>query len=239
MRKYLAHGVAAAILLSVIMHGEIRAQAVKGQSIRTHTILLGKREKKKDTPEELALIGFIAADPYEKSSPEIKAAFDFLKESGSYNSSYLIFNQLARQAKSLGKFAALWIHIPDTTALSGAYIDRNCIQTLRLYLENGGKVLLSQQAFHLINILGLEPELPKDSTKSCIDDGYGRKLGFHGFREHPLFNGMNGGGYILRPERDLTTRITGYFGQKVPKNGKVIAVDWDYIILKEESKLVI
>ena len=95
------------------------------------------------------------------------------------------------------------------------------------------------QAAHLINTLGIETETIQDSTKTCIDDGYGRRLGFHAFREHPLFTGLNGGSYIQKPITDIKTRITGFFGPRIPARGKVIAVDWDYIFLREDSKLVL
>jgi glycogen debranching enzyme len=131
------------------------------------------------------------------------------------------------------------MHRPDTTVLAMAETNPKLVQKLKDYVENGGKLFLTQQAVHYLNVLGFEPEVLQDSTKPCIDDGYGRRLGFHAFREHPLFNGLNGGAYLCRPPTDITTRITGLFGDRIPQDGKVIAVDWDYIFLRENSKLVL
>ncbi len=214
------------------------AQSVKGQNMRMHSIPLSKNPGSQSEKVEVPAIGFISLLPYEKSGAKVKSAFDFLKGKNP-NAEYITFNQVAKQQKVLNKFKILWIHKPDSVKLTEIESGQKFINAIRSYLQNGGNLLLTQQAFHYLNVLGLEPVVPVDSTKPCVDEGYGRKLGFHAFREHPLFSGMHGGGYVQRPSRDLTTRITGYFGNKVPKNGKVIAVDWDYIILKEGSKLVL
>jgi glycogen debranching enzyme len=72
-----------------------------------------------------------------------------------------------------------------------------------------------------------------------MDEGYGRKLGLHSFLNHPVFDGMFGGAYIMMPVKDTSFRVTGYFGNSLPEKGKVIAVDWDYIFLREDSKLML
>lgn len=226
-------------LLQGMVNAEARAQAVKGQSIRNHTIVLGKKEKKGVEKQGIPMVGFVARLPYDQSSLEVRAAFDFISADKNYKVTYLTPGIIARQSKTLNKYKTLWIHWPDTVSLTQAEPDQKKYAVLRDYLENGGNILLSQQAFHLINILGLETELAKDSIKQCNDEGYGRKLGFHAFRNHPIFDGLNGGAYIQRPQRNLSTRITGYFGSHVPKNGKVVGVDWDYIFLREDTKLIV
>jgi hypothetical protein len=37
----------------------------------------------------------------------------------------------------------------------------------------------------------------------------------------------------------MKTRQIGFFGASTPQNGKIVAVDWSYITLKEDSKLVV
>lgn len=218
---------------------EVCAQAVKGQTMRTHTIVLGKRESKVPGKPPLPVIGFVASLPYENSGPETRAAFDHLKSITSFEVQYLTYDDLARRSKKINKLRILWIHRSDTTPLTKQEQDPDFLGVLQSYLQQGGRVLLTQQAFHLIHTLGLEPGIPRDSTKVCKDNGYGRKLGLHAFREHPVFNGLNGGAYIQWPQRDIATRVTGFFGKEKPLNGKVIGADWDYIILREDSKLMV
>lgn len=217
----------------------IYAQSAKGQSMRMHTIPLGKKKKPAEGTTGKPLIGFISQMPYENSSQEVKSAFDQLKSFDTFSSEYLTSREFEKQQKKNGRFSAIWIHRPDTSVFSAAETNPKLLQSLLTYVENGGKLLLTQQAVHYINLLGIEPQLLQDSTKPCTDDGYGRRLGFHAFREHPLFNGLNGGAYICRPPNDFKTRVTGYFGSNVPMNGKVVAVDWDYIFLREDSKIIL
>jgi len=219
-------------------NGPISAQTIKGHSIQTHSISLEKKIVKNTDSDSIPLIGFASPYPYLESSTAIKCAFDHLTTEKGFKVEYVSFKNLIKHGKSINRYSVLWIHRPDTTDLSDEETNPKIIIALQSFLEHGGKLLLTQQAFHYINNLGLESEIPKDSTKRCIDDGYGRKLGFHAFRDHPLFNQMNGGAYILRPQRDMTTRISGFFGNNVPKVGKVVAVDWDYIFVREDSKLI-
>jgi len=218
---------------------ETFAQAVKGQSIRMHTIPLTKKKANVRDADTLPCIGFIAAVPYDKADGETRAAFTFLSAQKNYCCEYLTIRDISRKSKELYRFSSLWLHRQDTSAFSREETNPKLIQLLLSYVENGGNLLLSLEAFRYITIMGLETKIPRDSVKACIDEGYGRKLGFHAFREHPLFTGLNGGAYIQRPQKDFHTHITGFFGESMPENGKVIAVDWDYIFVRESSKLIL
>ncbi|MFA5805825.1 MAG: amylo-alpha-1,6-glucosidase, partial [Melioribacteraceae bacterium] len=94
-------------------------------------------------------------------------------------------------------------------------------------------------AMKYLNLLGFESERPTIKNVDAADDGYGRRLGLHAYRSHPIFDGLNGGAYIFNPTKDQRTRQIGFFENSIPKNGKVIAVDWAYITLKENAKLII
>jgi glycogen debranching enzyme len=147
--------------------------------------------------------------------------------------------EITQKPAKLSGYDVVWIQRTDTMPFSATEADPMLIKSLQDYVRKGGHLLLNQEAYRYINLLGLEKEIPETRTKSCFDEGYGRKLGFHAFRDHPVFTGLFGGAYILRPVTDTTVRITGFFGDKLPEKGKVIAVDWDYIFLREESKLVV
>lgn len=112
-------------------------------------------------------------------------------------------------------------------------------ETLRRFVHEGGTIILANQAATMVYGLGFEKVKPETRPKISKDEGYGRQLGFHAFREHPLFTGLNGGVYVLKPETDTVVYQTGYFGGQMPENGRVIAVDWDYIFLREDASLII
>ena len=217
---------------------KVFAQTVKGESMRMHSIPLSRKKPVSKTTSK-PVVGFVNMLPYEKADSEIKNAFEKLQSYHSCTAEYLTVKDIEKQSKKLSRFSLIWIHQPDTTTLSAGETSEKLVQALRLYVENGGKLLLSLQAVHYLNVLGFEPQMLQDSTKACIDDGYGRRLGFHAFREHALFSGLNGGAYICRPLADITVRVSGFFGDHLPQNGKVVAVDWDYIFLREDSKIVL
>jgi glycogen debranching enzyme len=204
-----------------------------------HAIPLTKKTDTVSRGDQEPLIGFVSLLPLESADPEIKSAFAQLNEFKQYTAQFLTTKELEKQSKKINRFSIIWIHRPDSIPFSDLETNPKMVRLLKSYIENGGKLLLSQQAVHYLNILGFEPKKLQDSTKRCTDDGYGRRLGFHAFREHPLFEGLNGGAYLCRPSIDMTARIAGFFGNDHPEKAKVVAVDWDYIFLREDSKLVL
>lgn len=111
-------------------------------------------------------------------------------------------------------------------------------EALLSYVSRGGNLVLSLKAAELINRWGVEPIPVERVTKEVRDEGYGRMLGYHAYLKHPLFAGLNGGAYVLKPEKDTTVNCYGYFEGNVPEAGRVIGVDWDYIFLRKNKKLI-
>ncbi|MBK7030887.1 MAG: hypothetical protein IPH45_17495, partial [Bacteroidales bacterium] len=109
---------------------------------------------------------------------------------------------------------------------------------MKTYIQNGGTLILTLDALRLLPLLGLEVEEPATKKVSIRDEGYGRKAGLHSYREHPVFDSLFGGSYIFTPDKDMDTRQMGWFGNNLP-SGKTIAVDWAYINLREDSKLLV
>ncbi len=183
-------------------------------------------------------IAFLSVLPYNESGKEIRAAFDFLKKA--YPSSgFITFREVRNRPSILEKYGTLWFHKPDTLLFPDDLTARKVTGSISSHVKNGDNLLLTLEAMRYLLPLGLETETPADSLKSCIDEGYGRKLGLHAFLDHPVFDSLFGGAYILRPVTDSAFRITGYFGQKMPSRGKVIATDWDYIFIRDHSKLML
>ncbi len=134
--------------------------------------------------------------------------------------------------------AILWLHFPDSIQTDRVARDPATLNKISDFVRRGGKLLLTLEAVRLLNDLGLETSPVESRQVNLNDEGYGRKAGLHSYRNHPLFDGLNGGAFILDPAVDTTCRIIGFFGENVPARGKVIAVDWSYIFLREENKLV-
>ncbi|MFA7229300.1 MAG: GH116 family glycosyl hydrolase, partial [Melioribacteraceae bacterium] len=188
-------------------------------------------------------IGLINLNQSKVTDPEIQAAYEFLKTNKSFKPEIIgsdqILNMLSKKQGNNSGFSVIWLHRPDTTELRKEETDPALIHAVKNYVRNGGALLLTLDAVKYLNALGLESEVPSVRYADAVDDGYGRKLGMHSFRYHPIFNGLNGGAYIFNPAHDIKTRQIGFFGESVPQNGKVAAVDWAYINMKEDSRLVV
>jgi len=183
-------------------------------------------------------IGIVAGDKSALKNPEILAAYEMLKNSGHYSIELVTAKQALKSADQLNKYDILWYHKPDTIGFSLDIAGQKPLALLKSWIEQGGSLFLSLDAFRFINTLGIEPEVPKVVFKESSDSGYGRMLGFHAFRQHPLFEGLHGGAYVFKSNKDTMVRNVGFYGDQTPRNGEVVAVDWDYIFLRENIKLV-
>lgn len=184
-------------------------------------------------------VGFLVPKKSETSKVELKASLLYLNGTKQAIVEIITFSKISKRPEILNKFDVLWFHKPDDsdfTVLEQSKVVRTGIYN---YLQKGGGLLLSLDAFKYVNVLHIERKIPEVRQKSAQDNGYGLMLGFHGFREHPVFTGLNGGSYIFKPKQNKKVRLIGYFEDNVPNNGKVVAVDWDYIFVRENSKIVL
>ena len=184
-------------------------------------------------------VGFLNIDNAISKNAEVKAAFNFLKKQKKFSAEKINYNDFVNSQFSIQQFSIIWIHRPNSTELISQETDPRLISALQNYVKNGGNLFLTLDAMKYLNALGFESEKPQVRYAEAIDDGYGRKLGLHSFRSHSIFEGLNGGAYIFNPANDMKTRQLGFFDDSVPRNGKVVAVDWAYIMLKENSKLAV
>lgn len=170
------------------------------------------------------------------NDPEQKAAYDFLTQlSDQPQHPQLTANQLGKEISKY-KPRLIWYHEPDSTMDFEAEAAKMS-RTLKKFVEQGGRLLLTLDAIKLLPYLGVESKPPTATYVNLIDEGNGRKLGLHSFRSHPVFDGMLGGAYVYAPKEDVLVRRVGWFGNTVP-DGRVIGVDWAYIFLHENSKLI-
>ncbi len=173
------------------------------------------------------------------SDKELKSALEFLENREEFKTSLISSVMISGAEKSLSDFQIVWIHRTDSTQFNKNEKNPLLISKLRDYVLNGGKLFLTVDALNYLNLMGFENVLPSSKYVEAVDGGYGRKLGLHSFRNHPVFTGLNGGAYMFNPTSDMKIRQVGFFGDSIPEKGKVVAVDWSYITLKEDSRLVI
>ncbi|MBE0647664.1 MAG: hypothetical protein IH596_07770 [Bacteroidales bacterium] len=239
------------------------SQGIKGADTRRHTIRLTKDEgrgtkdegrrkkdegrrtkeegrgKKEEGIGEMRVILMVGEEPLAFADTELVSAMEFVRTLDDYSLKYSTFQELRKYPKQFQEASVVWFHRSDSSAFTDDEADQKVIRQILEYLKNGGSVLLTLDAFPYINLLGVETTVPSVKRKASVDEGYGRKLGFHAFREHPLFSGLHGGAYICKPTHDMTVRVNGFFGDTIPAQGNVVAIDWDYIFFRDSSKVII
>jgi glycogen debranching enzyme len=185
---------------------------------------------------QVSKVAILADQKKPEENPELQELSRYLSKSGQ-EVSFITPKQIEK-SEIPSQFNIIWIIKNDSLPIPKSWSGKMML-ALKDYTEAGGKIVLANQASVLLKDLGLEDIAPVTRLKPAIDEGYGRQLGYHAFLVHPLFDRMNGGAYVLKPLKDTTVMQTGYFGDEVPAHGKVIAVDWDYIFLRENSKLIL
>ena len=184
-------------------------------------------------------VGLIHNEIIGQMADEEKAAIEFLKQNEKLSLKAFTFDQLSETTQILDGIDVLWFHRVDTSRVPVIDKEPHILSSVKNFIREGGTLLLTQDAFTYIVDLGLETEKPQVRYVEVRDSGYGRKIGLHAFRQHPIFDGFFGGANIYNPYQDVKCRQLGYFDDIVPQNGKVIAVDWSYIHLRENSKLML
>jgi len=191
------------------------------------------------TWQQKITVGFIYNDINGELEDEKKAAIEFVEQNNNLRLKTFTFGQLGKTKEILNGIDVLWFHRVDTAHAPNIITEPQVLSSLKNFVQKGGNILLTQDAFPYIVDLGLETERPQIRYTEVKDGGYGRKIGLHAFKEHPVFDGLFGGANIYNPYQDVLCRQNGYFDDSFPKNGKVIAVDWSYIHLRENSKLMV
>ena len=194
---------------------------------------------KSECQDHLIKIGLLGSEAYDTSNVELKAVYTYLQANSEFSVDYMNYSEFSNPAKSINNFDVIWIHQSDSSTLVKLDESDLFVSKLKDYITNGGNLFLTLEAFRYLNILKLENIKPSVKFVDAIDEGYGRKLGLHSFRSHPVFKGLFGGAYIFSPMTDQVTKQIGFFDNSYPKNGKVIAVDWAYITLMEDSRLMV
>ncbi len=132
----------------------------------------------------------------------------------------------------------VWLHSTDTLLGGG---ERNAWKDgLRDYVTGGGRLVLSMEAVRLLNIWGIEPVPVEHWNYECIDEGFGRKIGFHSRLGHPLFASLHGGAYPWHGAEDNVCRINGFSKGNFPEadGAKVIACQWEYVFMRPEYRVI-
>lgn len=141
-------------------------------------------------------------------------------------------------AEHLEKNRTVVYHRSDSSSIDQAEKD---LKTLLVpFIEKGGSLLLSMESVRLLNTWEIEPQPLEVEYQDAKDHGFGRAVGFHGYREHPIYEGLFGGAYVWKAKVDNQARTLGFSNNNVPqaKDCKILGINWAYIHYHENRKII-
>ena len=136
------------------------------------------------------------------------------------------------------ELATIIYHRSDTSAIQT--YETGLMKQLTPFISKGGNLILSMDAVRLLNTSGIEPQQITVRYEDAVDHGFGRPLGFHGYRSHPIYEGLLGGAYVWKATYDHKARTLGFSDNHVPKadGAKVLGINWAYIRYNEDRKIL-
>ncbi len=182
--------------------------------------------------EKTLHIGYLT--PVDRFSEEHEAAIAWLRDEAA--DVRMIAVSPARLVETLD---VLWVHFPDEAAYEAFRPNTPLCAALRRYVEQGGRLLLTNFAAYLPHDLGFEMQRPEARPRAIADEGFGRAYGFQSFRGHPLLKTFHGGGALWHADADHTAWRVGYFGGVWPAQGQVVGVEKSYITIHSDNKLLV
>ncbi len=145
---------------------------------------------------------------------------------------------LDQLADKIGGADVVIYHRGDTAAVDAKELALKDV--VLPYVEKGGQLMLTMDGVRLLNEWGVEPQQLEVEYQDATDYGSGRAVGFHGYREHPIYDGLHGGAYVWKATVDNFARNCGFSGTNLPQaeGAKVVGVNWAYIRYHENRKIV-
>ena len=172
----------------------------------------------------------------EQLSAEHQAAMNFIQRSPSLQPQLLLLSASSFRVIPKG---IVWLHIPDSSEYEKWIKHKNELKGLMDFYKQGGKLLLSNYAACLPYELGIESEKPEIKILNIQDDWLFDKKGLQSYRGHPAFHELFGGTFIWDAYENHSLPTIGYFDQRFPAAGKVVAVEKSYITIHSKNKLMV
>lgn len=186
---------------------------------------------------EKTKVGFITNSQLSQSA-EIDSAKAFLERNDNFNVETVAIKEVTTEKLSANQFDVIWYHREDSSDISSE--EKGIASAIKEYVTAGGNLWLTLDGVRLLNSWEIEPQEITSANRTIEDHGFGRGVGYRGFRGHPVFDGMHGGAFVWHAKKDHKARRVGFFGDALPEadGSKVVGIEWTYITYHEENKLV-
>jgi hypothetical protein len=131
-----------------------------------------------------------------------------------------------------------WVHLPDSSAYLKWRSGPACRMALDSLTRNGARVLFTGYAALLPHELGIETVPPSVDRLPVREDWLFDKKGLQSWRGHPVFAGLFGGAFLFDGFRNDTLPRVGYFSNRFPREGRIVAVEKSYITVHRTRRLM-
>lgn len=140
--------------------------------------------------------------------------------------------------------ALLWWHYDSSTQFPPDALNPEVISAIRRYLRSGGSLLLTLLAAQYVVDLGIEIVRPNVITKGawkeqCWAKDYPDIRGLASFQGHPVFDGLHGAAYTWSAAAGADYSCAIYENPCLPKQGRIVAIERQYIRLNEERRVAV
>jgi glycogen debranching enzyme len=184
-------------------------------------------------------IGYLV-DESRAASLEEQSAWEWLSSQREWASRKVSFQRLAQ---SLDGCEALWLHDDSSLIPPAPLTDETVRSLLWQFVNKGGGLMLSLLGAQAVVPLGWESNTPNVVRKSawderCWAEGYPDIRGFSGFLGHPVFEGLRGAAYTWLPSAESPFAGAFYESPHGPLEGRVVAVERQYIKLNDDRRLI-
>ncbi len=181
-------------------------------------------------------------DPARPLTDEESAAWRFISVAKDLRAKRIRFDRLPGTDELRRSYDILWWHSDHGSDLPASALTDRTVKTVRAYVERGGALLLSLLPTSFTVPLGFETAAPdRRSTEAWSEEswagGYPDIRGFAPFLQHPLFQDMTGGAYTWMPTKGSPAAFS-YYGEGLPANASVLAVERQYIKVIPERRLI-
>ena len=187
-------------------------------------------------------VGYIVHD-LRPISAEENAAWQWLAARKELESARIDLGVLARSPDEIRRFDALWFHDDSSLQLPALFSDAVVRSAFQAYVRGGGALLLSLLGTQALGPLGFESNTPNIVRKGaweerCWAEGYPDIRGYAAFLGHPVFEGLRGAVYTWNPMPDTPCAGAYYEAPQGPLEGRVVAVERQYIKLNDNRRLM-
>lgn len=187
-------------------------------------------------------IGYLTVSKTPRNG-EDRSAWGWISKQKDIEATRVLFSEINEIPKIHDRFELLWWHENDAVELPSDMRKEEIKRALNAFVRSGGSLFLSLLASQYVVELGLESVGPNVVRKGVWDQeswikDYPDIRGFGSNQGHPLFDGLAGAVFTWNPKKDVPFSGAFFSSPVSPKEGKIVAVERQYIKLNEDWRMI-